>query len=273
MAGMFLLGIALGIIINWASKNVRRRLGIGSADERQLGTGEHEQGIPYAALSDLRQADPALYQAVQQAPAVPLADQPAELKPQTIQEVRNAASIDAARTALRNQVHNEDVAEIMIHLIRWAPAFRHLTEEKYQRSLRNHLQKSGLDGRFAEKKPIAWSFQTAEDPARVGYPDFIVGDPNGPDRRKVLVEIKADLYSTADADRALGQMLRYLFAWKKCGPAILVVAGDAPPEIRFLVRLYVDTWRERLQMPVTVYFKRDDVADPGKMALMPAASE
>ncbi|HEY3355242.1 MAG TPA: hypothetical protein VGQ83_18460 [Polyangia bacterium] len=137
-----------------------------------------------------------------------------------VDEIRGATDIEAARTIIRPHVHNEDVAEALLRLIRWKPEYYHLTEDKYQDGLRKFLSKSGYEGRIVEKPPLTWRAEgpkAQEGQDRLARPDFVLGDPRGPDKRRVLVELKGDLCSSADVDRALGQMLRYLLAWKEHG--------------------------------------------------------
>lgn len=74
----------------------------------------------------------------------------------------------------------------------------------------------------------------------------------------MLIEVKADLGTTSASDRSLGQMLRYLLAWKARGPAILVICGECDPLMSLIVRQYVDSWRTARQLPVTVWFARDE---------------
>jgi hypothetical protein len=66
-------------------------------------------------------------------------------------------------------------------------------------------------------------------------------------------------------------MLRYLLAWKRRGPAVLVVCGDCSEELRFLIRTYVVGWRRQIQLPVTVYFKRDSTAPTDDEFMMPVS--
>jgi len=226
--------------------------------------------IPSDALRDLERDAPHLYEAVQQPSAARVEDQPAEVTPEAVARIRDAEDVAAAQKVARSLILNPDVADVVAVLVKWNPR-RHYTEDKYQRSFKSYASKNGYAGRLQEKPQVTWGAE-GSDPNRVGYPDFALGDPDRA-RHQVLLELKANLTSSAETDRAMGQMLRYLLAWKKHGPAVLAVCGDAPPEFCFLIRLYINSWREKLHLPITVWFKRDDVIAADKLALMPDDDE
>lgn len=199
----------------------------------------------------------ALVQTVEAEPVVPLADLKAEVTREDVEAIRRAELLEQATAETQKRFPNQDVAAVIAALVCWKPR-RHTSEDKYQSSFRNHALKSGYAKRLEEKPRVRWGLE-GDDPARAAYPDFVLGETDAAPGKKVLVELKANLKSSAEVDRAMGQMLRYLLAWKKNGPAILVICGEAPPEVRFLVRLYITSWRQIAKLPVSVYFKRDDV--------------
>lgn len=273
----FVFGVVFGILTAVALARGRVRLGrMRSTVERLLLTDQSAApALPQDIVSGLKHDAPDLLRVIQQAPAVKVEDQPAELPQAAVEEIRQAKSLNAARAITRRWITNEDVADAMTAAIHWKPKHYHLTEKKYQTSLKDHLLDGGWyrDGHVVEHLRLDW-YAEAQDQSRVALPDFALGDPQGPKKRKVLLELKADLDTSEKADRALGQMLRYLFAWKKCGPAILVVGGESPSEIRALVRLQIANWREQMRLPVTVYFKRYDTAiEARRAAVMPAGGE
>jgi hypothetical protein len=53
-------------------------------------------------------------------------------------------------------------------------------------------------------------------------------------------------------------MLRYLLAWGKDAPAILIVCGDVEPIMRAVITQYVEAWRTGLRLPVTAWFAREE---------------
>lgn len=213
-------------------------------------------GVPAAEVSlakdivqDVRENDPGLASVIEAAPAVPVASVPEEV-PLTDQDaIRLAATDEAALNVAKRFIRDPGVAKAFTTLVRWKTRAGN-DEDTFQRSFRNHANRSGYSGALAEKQRIPWG---GGGGSRVAIPDFLLDD-------RVLVEIKAGLEASGETDRAMGQMLRYLLAWKGKGPAILAVCGRITPELRFLVRLYVRTWRRQLNLPVTVYFKFDDDA-------------
>ena len=67
-------------------------------------------------------------------------------------------------------------------------------------------------------------------------------------------------------------MCRYLLAWKKKGPALLVICGEVSPDIRFLIRRTIHAWRDHMGLPVSLIFTRND-ADIRRAAEFPVRSE
>lgn len=216
-----------------------------------------------AALEELRRADPHLARTIELAARVRVEAVPEEIQPRWIDAIGAEPNAESARNVARRFIENPDVADVVTELARWKPRRRRggvdLRESEYEESLARFLQKpaSLLRDQIDRQRRLKWGSEDGAD--RTAIPDFIVRD-------KVLLELKGDLTRSDAADRALGQMLRYLLAWKNegSGAGVLVICGDAPPEMRFLVRTYVNVWRTRLHLPVTVYFKRaETVQDVG----------
>ena len=102
-------------------------------------------------------------------------------------------------------------------------------------------------------------------------------DPDSGDRRavpdfsfrSVLVEIKRNITGSSDTDRALGQMARYCVAWRRKGPALLIVCNEYDHDLRMFVERTVRGWKAQ-GIPVMAYFARhpsvaagDDEFPPG----------
>ncbi len=253
-----LIGILLGVAAAVAMVRGRARLGPG-VERLLLGSAPPQMQAPLSAqVVETMKADaPAFLDAIREDPAVPVEDQPAELPKASVEEIRHAKDPEAAKAAARRWIKNPDVADAMAVLLQWEPKM-HFTEDKYHRSLKTHLLKQGYQGRLTEKPSLVWKLD--EEESRKATPDFILGDPGAPTKRNVLLELKADLISSSETDRALGQMLRYLLAWKSGGAAILLVGGLTTPLIRGLVRVNVDNWRQKMRCPVMVHFLRYDTA-------------
>jgi hypothetical protein len=253
------VGLALGVAIS--TRSAWRRLLFGG------GGGWFGDTLARDLIRSQQEDAPEHADVVRAAPAIRPSSQPSEVPKDVSDAARTAPTMAAAQATLRERIPNADVADALALLIRWTPR-RHGSEDRYQNSFRAYAPKNGYAGRIEERRQVTWGME-GRDPTRVAYPDFVLGDIGGPDKRKVLVELKANLSSSSEVDRAMGQMLRYLLAWKAHGPAILAVCGETPPEMRFLVRLYINMWREVVRLPVTVYFKRDDVIPADQLALMP----
>ena len=222
-------------------------------------------------LEEIRRDSPEIAEVIELEPAVPVESQPAEFKEEQADEIMTAKTDEEARDKARKFIKNPDVADAVVVLSRWTPKNCDY-EEDYQSSFNWYARRNGYSGQRISEQERLPLIINEQDPLRVAIPDFILGDSSGPDSKKVLVELKADLTTSTASDRALGQMLRYLLAWKK-RPALLVVCGDTPPDIRELIRINVESWRERLKMPVSVFWKSDDEADVEKLSLMPAKTE
>jgi hypothetical protein len=103
---------------------------------------------------------------------------------------------------------NEGLTEIVAALCTWKPRKHHL-ESGYQRALVRHL-----------KKKVSMDIST-EHPFYIsadlkGRFDILIG-------KSVVIELKRNLNSSSERDRAVGQVRRYLSAWENKGPVLLVV--------------------------------------------------
>ena len=198
-------------------------------------------------IEDIKTADPELANIIQSQPAVPVESIPDEITRATQTEIQNAPTAEAAIAVASKFIRDLDVAKVVVDVTRWDPR-RCRSEIQYQNSFLRHVRKSGYrDQEIQEKLRISWGGDHGGN--RTAIPDLIL-------RNRVLVELKADLTASGETDRAMGQMLRYLLAWKGKGPSILLICGDVSPELRFLIRLYISTWRKTVRLPVTVLFRK-----------------
>jgi hypothetical protein len=209
------------------------------------------------ALEELRRESPELARSVVAQPKSPVDAQPPEVKPSQAMRIMDAPTDEAALKVAKEFIRDPEVANIAVALVRWNPRRRQagvdLTESEYQESFTRSLQRRGYSGQIETRPSVSWSADEKHGGgSRDAYPDMVV-------RERVLVELKADLTASSNADRALGQMLRYLLAWKDRGPSVLAVCGYASPEMIFLVRHHINIWRKTLLLPVTVYFKQEGV--------------
>jgi hypothetical protein len=241
----FAFGVVLGLIVGTflvlrvaaLVPSAARAIG------RALGFAPPQPAFPSEVLRDVRQADPALANIIESPPKVDPADVPAAVEAEVL--------AGPGGDAVLRGIENKDVRELLGALRGWKPKRRE-KEYRYGNDLRRWVETKAL-GDALEQWPQGVQIELADDASRV-QPDFCF-------RNRVLVEIKADIWEATTADRALGQMLRYLLAWKETGPAILVICGECRPLYEALIRIEVETWREKLQLAVTVFFVRyDDTA-------------
>jgi hypothetical protein len=174
---------------------------------------------------------------------------------------------DAVTTATDNatieRIPHEELRTLVRTLMTWQPK-RHKKEDSFQRSFERHLSENGVPPARIERHPrLPW---TAEDrdpnsQDKEAIPDFSVGS--------VLVEIKRNVFASAESDRILGQMARYCIAWRRKGPALLVVCNEYDDNLRRFVERTVRGWKAQ-GIPVMAYFARnpqvvagDDEFPPG----------
>lgn len=146
-----------------------------------------------------------------------------------------------------SRISHPDLRDVLRALWGWNPRSREGDERGYVNSMLVHVRKNGVPTNEVERDPrIQWPGSK-----RWAQPDVVV-------RKNVLIEIKADLTTSSASDRSLGQMLRYLLAFKTTGPAVLIVCGECDPLMSMIVRQYVEVWRNELRLPVTVWFARTE---------------
>jgi hypothetical protein len=227
-------------------------------------------GVDDTALRELERHAPDLARTIVQQPAVRVDSVPAEIDQQMIEEIQSASTDEEADARVERLVVDRDVRRVIVALSRWRPRRRvrgeDLSEQGYEESFIRSLQQRGFGGDISQQETVYWSSDSKHGGgSRRAKPDIILKD-------RVLIELKGNMTKSAEADRAMGQVLRYLLAWKQKGPAVLAVCGDVAPEMAFLVRLYVKDWRETLNLPVTVFFKNAEVQPDSTedLASMPA---
>jgi hypothetical protein len=154
---------------------------------------------------------------------------------------------------------------LLTTLTTWKPK-RHRAEDAFQQSFERHLVKSGYADPAITRHPrLLWTAEDRDpdsDDTRA-VPDFSV--------KRVLVEIKRNITASSDSDRALGQMARYCVAWRRQGPALLIVCNEFDPNLRMFVARTVRGWKAQ-GVPVVAYFVRSDASDTGSDDEFPAGT-
>jgi hypothetical protein len=212
---------------------------------------------PRDIAAQVRAVHPLMATIIESKPAV----DPESAGPATVDE----ATVNAADAGQRlaRLVRDPDLRDFLVALKSWTPQY-HEAEASYGSSLQRYVaRQSGVSANEFVRWPSDIRLRLEDDEGRVA-PDFCF-------RKRVLVEIKGDLHTASETDRALGQMVRYLLAWKQHGPALLIVCGRHRAVYRALVRVYVHLWRTTLRIPVTVYFLRKDDPEAVPTSVDPAA--
>ncbi|MFO8072544.1 MAG: hypothetical protein R6V85_11780 [Polyangia bacterium] len=267
-----MVGIVVGLLVSLIaialfSRSKNRRL----RSVADIVTGSSSQEIVDEliadALKELENDAPHFAKSVVENPKTPVESQPAEMKTDQAERLQDAEDDETAQKIAKEYSRDDDVADILVMLARWKPRRREagvdLTEEDYEESFERRLKRGGITENEIERQVEAkWSADKRHGGgSRRAVPDMAIKD-------RVLVELKGNLTASSEADRALGQMLRYLLAWKQRGPSVLAVCGEVSPELRFLIRTHITIWRKTLRLPVTVYFRKaDEIRD--SMADMP----
>lgn len=137
-------------------------------------------------------------------------------------------------------------------VVAWRPR-RHRSEAKFQESFEKFLSASGRShspefepGQLERHRRVPFAGD------RVACPDFIYDS--------VLVELKRGLTASGETDRALGQLLRYLWLWRTKGTAVLVICGEYDRHLKALAQNYVRGWRAQ-GLPVMALFVRETEGD------------
>jgi hypothetical protein len=171
-------------------------------------------------------------------------------------------AVDPTEEAKIARIPHEDLRELIRALSTWRPK-RHNDEEAFQRSFQRHLLQSGYAEPTITRHPrLRWTAED-RDPGshdKRAVPDFSV--------KKVLVEIKRNITASAESDRALGQMARYCIAWRREGPAVLVVCNDFDRNLRTFVERTVRGWKAQ-GVPVMAYFARQASVESGDDEFLP----
>lgn len=190
-------------------------------------------------VAEIREVDADLADQIAAAPAV---------DPESIPAVIDERTREHSDPELvLGRVSDPDLKQVLGALWGWNPRSRDGDERGYVNSMLAHVRKNGIPASEVEReRRIHWA-----GGKRWAQPDVVV-------RNKVLIEVKADLATSSASDRSLGQMLRYLLAFKKEGPAVLIVCGKCDPLMAMIVREYVDVWRREMRLPVTVWFARTE---------------
>lgn len=172
-------------------------------------------------------------------------------------------AVDASEKEKIARIPHAGLRELLTGLQSWHPQ-RHRHEDSFQRSFLRHLVKLRYDEASITRHPrLRWTAEDRDpdsDDARA-VPDFSV--------KTVLVEIKRNVTASAESDRALGQMARYCMAWRREGPAVLIVCNEYDGNLRTFVERTVRGWKAQ-GLPVMAFFARsgtvqagDDEFEPG----------
>jgi hypothetical protein len=165
-----------------------------------------------------------------------------------------------AKEQLERLVPHPDLRAFLTALQDWSPQY-HEAESSYGNSLQTFVRRTFGPDEFV-RWPSNLKLRLEDDESKVA-PDFCF-------RGRLLVEIKGNIYTASETDRALGQIVRYLLAWKQSGPALLIVCGECRDLYRALMLTYVTIWRKELKIPVTVYFLRAEGSEQVPTSVDPA---
>lgn len=244
-------------------------------DKIKTGKREAPEGsLSVPGMEDIKQTDPELAEIIESKPAVPVRSVPEEIliSKAAQDEIQSAPTAAAAVKVASEFIRNEEVAKVVAAVTRWRPRLCN-SETDYQNSFIRHIRRGSYytENQIEEKGRITWGHD--QGGRRTAIPDLLLGNKDNDSDKRILVELKANLTVSGETDRAMGQMLRYLIAWKRRGPSMLIVCGDVSPEIRFLVRIYINAWRKILNLPVTVLFRRFPAGTETEMPLGETAIE
>lgn len=190
-------------------------------------------------VAEIRLVDAELADQIAAAPAV---------QPESVPAVIDERTRDQSDPEqFLSRISHPELKQVLRALWGWKPRSREGDERGYVNSMLVHVRKNGVPTNEVERDlRIQWPGSK-----RWAQPDVVV-------RKKVLIEVKADLTTSSASDRSLGQMLRYLLAFKKTGPAVLIICGECDGLTSMIVRQYVEVWRNELRLPVTVWFARTE---------------
>jgi len=155
---------------------------------------------------------------------------------------------EATKPEKLNEIKDPKLRALVEMLPRWKPK-RHEYEEAFHRSFLNFLSKVEYDDDDIDWQPrISPRGLPPTSGEKYAMPDFIL-------ERRVLVEIKRSFDMTAAADRAVGQLTRYVAYWRQKGPSLLLVCSDFDQHLRDIVDEQVRRWKA-VDIPVMAYYVR-----------------
>jgi hypothetical protein len=148
------------------------------------------------------------------------------------------------------RIPHSELRRLLLALKTWKPK-HHAGEDAFQRSFMRHLLANGYaEDEIERHKRMTWTAREREpntDDKRA-VPDFVIGG-------KVLVEIKRNVTGSGESDRSLGQMQRYSIAFRRTGPAVLIVCNEYDENLRIFVERTIRAWKSQ-GTPVLAYFAR-----------------
>lgn len=171
---------------------------------------------------------------------------PPAMDPNSLPDTVTAEDIEQGRVG---DLPDAELDRIVHLLPKWRPK-RHQDEYGFHRSFDRFLLENGYSEDQVELEPrVSWTAGDEGAPrTRHAQPDFVV-------RGRVLIEIKRNLTGSSESDRSLGQMLRYLVAWRSRGPALLLVCNEYDDNLRRLIGRHVKSWKAQ-GVPILAYFVR-----------------
>lgn len=171
---------------------------------------------------------------------------PAAVKPEEIPV--SLTNEEATKPAKLDQIKDPKLRALVKALPGWKPK-RHEFEEAFHRSFWNFLVKVEYDDDDIEWQPrINPRGLAPATSEKYAIPDFIL-------EKRVLVEIKRSFDMTATADRAVGQLTRYVAYWRQKGPSLLLVCSDYDEHLRGVVDEQIRRWKA-IDIPVMAYYVR-----------------
>ena len=194
-------------------------------------------GSVNAAIIEL-QGDPAVVDILRQPPATP------------VNKTVSVVTTGTRAAVAADPRMDPNLAKLLDALDGWKPQSRTYGDEKgFENSMRRYLGDRGItrgDG-YEVKRRMTLALKRGRP--RKLTPDFVFWG-------KLLIEVKGHMSRSADADRALGQLYRYLLAWKRVGPSILIVCGECDAHLQDFIIGHVEMLRAAPfnMPPVTVFF-------------------
>ena len=172
-------------------------------------------------------------------------EDPPAVEPESI-----PVAVDPTEQREIDSIPHQQLRRLVQTLRTWAPK-RHQDEDGFQKSFLRPLLKSGYPAEAVERHPRSrWTARDRAPPDkdRNAIPDFRVDGV-------VIVEIKRNITGSGVSDRSLGQMQRYSFAFRRTGPALLVVCNEFDDGLRIFVEKTIRGWKAT-GSPVMAYFAR-----------------